>query len=53
MDPRPPDHERDLQRKGLLEVAEGTVLVTDIKGPLEEGWQHKVKAFAARIPIQG
>ena len=42
-----------LQRKGLVEVAEGTVMVTEIKGPLEEGWQHKVKAFAARIPIQG
>ena len=42
-----------LQHKGLVEVAEGTVLVTEIKGPLEEGWQHKVKAFAARIPIQG
>ena len=42
-----------LQHKGLVEVAEGTVFVTEIKGPLEEGWQHKVKAFAARIPIQG
>ena len=42
-----------LQRKGLVEVAEGTVMVTEIKGPLEEGWQHKVKAFAASIPIQG
>jgi hypothetical protein len=31
-------------------AAQGTVLVTDIKGPLEEGWQHKAKAFAARIP---
>jgi menaquinone-dependent protoporphyrinogen IX oxidase len=42
-----------LQRKELVEVAEGKVRVTDIKGPLEEGWQHKVEAFAARIPIQG
>jgi sulfite reductase alpha subunit-like flavoprotein len=41
-----------LQRKGLAEVAEDKVLVTDIKGPLEEGWQHKVAAFTARIPIQ-
>jgi hypothetical protein len=40
-----------LQRKGLVEVAEATVRVTDIKGPLEEGWQDKVKAFAARIPV--
>jgi hypothetical protein len=42
-----------LQRKGLVEVAEGKVQVTDIKGPLEEGWQRKVEAFAARIPVQG
>lgn len=41
-----------LQGKGLVEVAEGTVRVTEIKGPLEEGWQHKVEAFAASIPIQ-
>lgn len=41
-----------LQRKGLAEVAEDKVQVTDIKGPLEEGWQRKVAAFAARIPIQ-
>ena len=39
-----------LQRKGLVEVAEGRVRVTDVKGPLEEGWQHKLEAFAARIP---
>ena len=42
-----------LQRKGLVEVAEGKVQVTEIKGPLEEGWQDKVEAFAGRIPIQG
>src|SRR5262249_10954949 len=42
-----------LQRKGLVEVADGKVRVADIKGPLEEGWQHKVEAFAARIPVQG
>jgi len=41
-----------LQRKGLVEVAEGKVQVTGIKGPLEEGWQHRVEAFAARIPVQ-
>jgi menaquinone-dependent protoporphyrinogen IX oxidase len=40
-----------LQGKGLVEVAEGTVRVTEVKGPLEEGWQHKVEAFAASIPI--
>jgi menaquinone-dependent protoporphyrinogen IX oxidase len=42
-----------LQGKGLVEVAEDKVLVTGMKGPLEEGWQQKVGAFAARIPIQG
>jgi len=42
-----------LQRKGLVEVAEDKILVTGIKGPLEDGWQQKVAAFAARIPIQG
>jgi len=40
-----------LQRKGLVGVAEGKVLVTSVKGPLEEGWQQKVEAFAARIPV--
>ena len=40
-----------LQRKGLVEVAEDKVQVTGIKGPLEEGWQQKVGAFAARIPV--
>lgn len=42
-----------LQGKGLVEVAEDKVLVTGMKGPLEDGWQQKVGAFAARIPIQG
>jgi multimeric flavodoxin WrbA len=39
-----------LQGKGLVNVAEGKILVTGLKGPLEEGWQKKVEAFAARIP---
>jgi menaquinone-dependent protoporphyrinogen IX oxidase len=42
-----------LQGKGLVEVAEGKVQVTGVKGPLEEGWQDKVKALVARIPVQG
>jgi hypothetical protein len=41
-----------LRAKGLVEVAEGKILVTGIKGPLEDGWQQKVAAFVARIPIQ-
>ncbi len=38
-----------LEAKGLTKVAEGTVLVTGIKGPLEEGWQNKVTAFANQV----
>ena len=40
-----------LQEKGLAKVAEGKIQVTGIKGPLEEGWQKKVEAFASQIPI--
>ena len=40
-----------LQGKGLKKVAEGAVFVTGMKGPLEEGWQKKVEAFGAQIPI--
>ena len=38
-----------LQAKGLTKVAEGAVLVTGMKGPLESGWQEKVAAFADQI----
>jgi menaquinone-dependent protoporphyrinogen IX oxidase len=41
-----------LQGAGLVKVAEDKVLVTGLKGPLEEAWQKKVEAFAARIPIE-
>jgi menaquinone-dependent protoporphyrinogen IX oxidase len=41
-----------LQGEGLVKVAEDKVLVTGLKGPLEEGWQKKVEAFAAQIPIE-
>jgi hypothetical protein len=40
-----------LQAKGLKKVAEGRVLVTGMKGPIEEGWQKKVEDFADQIPI--
>jgi flavodoxin len=40
-----------LQEKGLVKVAEGKILVKGLKGPLEEGWQKKVEAFASQIPI--
>jgi menaquinone-dependent protoporphyrinogen IX oxidase len=39
-----------LQGKGLVKVDEDKIHVTGLKGPLEEGWQEKVKAFVARIP---
>ena len=38
-----------LQHKGLVKVAEERVYVTDLKGPLEDGWQAKVDAFADEI----
>jgi hypothetical protein len=41
-----------LRGKGLVKVAEDKVLVTGMKGPLEEGWQAKVAAFAGGIPIR-
>lgn len=40
-----------LEAKGLVKVAEGKVLVTGMRGPLEEGWQEKVKALAALLPV--
>lgn len=38
-----------LQSKGLVKVAEDKVYVTRLKGPLEDGWQIKVDAFAAAL----
>jgi hypothetical protein len=40
-----------LQGKGLVSVAEDKLHVTGLKGPLEEGWQAKVKAFVDRLPV--
>ena len=40
-----------LQGKGLVKVAEDRILVTGLKGPLEDGWQKKVDGFADRIPV--
>jgi len=42
-----------LQGKGFVNVAEDKVLVTGLKGPLEEGWQRKVEAFAASVLTVG
>jgi menaquinone-dependent protoporphyrinogen IX oxidase len=38
-----------LQDKGLVEVAQDAVFVTDLKGPLEDAWETKVDAYAGRI----
>jgi len=38
-----------LQAKGLVQVAAGKILVTGLKGPLQEGWQKKVEAFASQV----
>ena len=40
-----------LQEKNLVKVAEGKIIVGSLKGPLEEGWQSKVEAFASQIPV--
>ncbi len=42
-----------LQAKGLKKIVEGRVYVQGIKGPLEDGWQNKVQAFAELIPVDG
>jgi menaquinone-dependent protoporphyrinogen IX oxidase len=38
-----------LQAKGLVKIASMTVHVTAMKGPLEDGWQEKVEAFASTL----
>lgn len=40
-----------LQEKGLKKVAEGTVYLLGIQGPLEQDWEKKVEAFAAQISV--
>lgn len=45
---RPIMHEL-LDAKGLVAVGEGVVHVTDLKGPLEEGWEKEVREFATRV----
>ena len=46
----PADPERSCKQKGLVKVAEGKILVTGLKGPLQEGWQKQVEALASQIP---
>jgi hypothetical protein len=38
-----------LKSKGLVAVAEEKLYVTKLKGPLQDGWQEKVEAFAAYL----
>jgi menaquinone-dependent protoporphyrinogen IX oxidase len=38
-----------LQKRGFVNVAEGTVRVTALKGPLEDGWQEKITTFVAGL----
>ena len=40
-----------LLKKGLIKITEGKILVTGLKGPLEEDWQKKVEAFSSQVPI--
>jgi menaquinone-dependent protoporphyrinogen IX oxidase len=40
-----------LQEKGMIKVAEATILVNGLKGPLEDGWQKKVEVFSSQIPL--
>ena len=42
-----------LRAKGMVKVADVKVFVTDIRGPLEDGWQKKVEDFAADILAKG
>lgn len=48
---RPIMHEI-LQGKGLVKVADGKVYVTAMRGPLEDGWQHKVETFAESLDTE-
>ncbi len=40
-----------LESKGLVKVAEEKIFVTGLRGPLEDGWELKVKAFVALLPV--
>ncbi len=40
-----------VEAKGLKKIAEERVYVLGVKGPLEDGWQSKVKTFAESIPV--
>jgi len=35
----------------LVPGDQGKILVTGLKGPLEEGWQKKLETFASQISL--
>jgi hypothetical protein len=41
-----------LQKKGLVNIVSDKILVTGMKGPLEDGWQKKVENYARKIQKQ-
>jgi menaquinone-dependent protoporphyrinogen IX oxidase len=47
---RPIMHEI-LQGKGLVGVAEGCIHVTGLQGPLEDGWENMVAAYATGLSL--
>jgi hypothetical protein len=38
-----------LQNAGLIKVAEDKILVTEIRGPLEDGFEVKVQGFTEQV----
>jgi hypothetical protein len=40
-----------LEDKGLVKITEEKIHVTGLRGPLEDGWEEKVQAFADLIPV--
>jgi hypothetical protein len=38
-----------LESKGLVNVAEDKIMVTGLKGPLEQHWENKVQAFVTHV----
>jgi hypothetical protein len=47
-----PDMNELLQNAGLIKVAEDKILVTEIRGPLEDGWKAKVQGSPSKCSRQ-
>lgn len=41
-----------LDKRGFVKVTEGKVLVMDMKGPLEEGWEKKVEEVVKEVLVR-